>query len=53
MKSGFVFWKEIVVVALLFCASAMWAQKDPGVRGGLQNTGGGLQQQESRYPIHP
>jgi hypothetical protein len=33
-------------------STEIWAQHDPGVRGGLQNTGGGLQQQ--RIPIpHP
>src|SRR5215471_20098235 len=36
---------------LLFSVSVL-AQNDPGVRGGLQNTGGGLQQQGIPIP-HP
>ena len=36
---------------LVFCNPA-FSQKDPGVRGGLQNTGGGLQQQGIPIP-HP
>ena len=42
----------VVEVALLFTASFISAQKDPGVRGGIQNTGGGLQQQGIPIP-HP
>jgi cytochrome c peroxidase len=38
--------------ALLLIPSAVIAQKDPGVRGGVQNTGGGLQQQGIPIP-HP
>ena len=38
--------------ALLACSHAVFAQKDPGVRGGIQNTGGGLQQQGIPIP-HP
>jgi CxxC motif-containing protein (DUF1111 family) len=33
-------------------ASESFAQRDPGVRGGLQNTGGGLQAQGKKIP-HP
>src|SRR5215472_7624698 len=36
----------------LFISISAAAQKDPGVRGGLQNTGGGLQQQGIPIP-HP
>jgi CxxC motif-containing protein (DUF1111 family) len=43
-------------VGLLFLGTFLstwtFAQKDPGVRGGLQNTGGGLQQQGIPIP-HP
>ena len=38
--------------ALLLLSTIAFAQKDPGVRGGLQNTGGGLQQQGIPIP-HP
>ena len=38
--------------ALFIVSSRAFAQKDPGVRGGLQNTGGGLQQQGIPIP-HP
>jgi len=41
-----------VTCALLACSSLMFGQKDPGVRGGIQNTGGGLQQQGIPIP-HP
>jgi hypothetical protein len=46
-------WGKLVFACGVFCISGLvFAQKDPGVRGGLQNTGGGLQQQ--RIPIpHP
>ncbi len=37
---------------LLFVPAWLLAQKDPGVRGGIQNTGGGLQQQGIPIP-HP
>jgi hypothetical protein len=37
---------------LILCAGSLSAQKDPGVRGGLQNTGGGLQQRGIPIP-HP
>src|SRR5664279_3724971 len=42
----------VVMFALLFGCSLLNAQKDPGVRGGIQNTGGGLQQQGIPIP-HP
>ena len=42
----------IATLALLLLPSAVFAQKDPGVRGGIQNTGGGLQQQGIPIP-HP
>src|SRR5215831_18200005 len=38
--------------AVLFVAISSLGQKDPGVRGGLQNTGGGLQQRGIPIP-HP
>lgn len=41
-----------VVSALMMFSSLALAQKDPGVRGGIQNTGGGLQQQGIPIP-HP
>jgi CxxC motif-containing protein (DUF1111 family) len=34
-------------------ATQSFAQKDPGVRGGLQNTGGGLQAQGKKIPPPP
>src|ERR1700742_64120 len=34
-------------------ATASFAQRDPGVRGGLQNTGGGLQAQGRKIPPPP
>ena len=40
----------ILAIALTFALGAQ--VKDPGVRGGLQNTGGGLQQQGIPIP-HP
>lgn len=40
------------VCLLLLLSTSVWAQKDPGVRGGIQNTGGGLQQQGIPIP-HP
>lgn len=42
----------LAMVAVLTIANGLHAQKDPGVRGGLQNTGGGLQQQGIPIP-HP
>ncbi len=42
----------VIGMALLLISSWSWAQKDPGVRGGIQNTGGGLQQQGIPIP-HP
>lgn len=41
-----------ITCALLACSSWTFGQKDPGVRGGIQNTGGGLQQQGIPIP-HP
>jgi hypothetical protein len=41
-----------VTCALLVFSSWAFGQKDPGVRGGIQNTGGGLQQQGIPIP-HP
>jgi len=38
--------------ALVLLSTWTFAQKDPGVRGGIQNTGGGLQQQGIPIP-HP
>src|SRR5580692_10932752 len=40
------------VCAWLVVSSCAFAQRDPGVRGGLSNTGGGLQQQGIPIP-HP
>jgi hypothetical protein len=42
----------IVAYALLVIPSLIWAQHDPGIRGGIQNTGGGLQRQGIHIP-HP
>lgn len=42
---------SIAILAAIF-AAGLNAQTDPGVRGGLQNTGGGLQQQGIPIP-HP
>lgn len=45
--------KATLTAGLVLAASALtFAQKDPGVRGGIQNTGGGLQQQGIAIP-HP
>jgi hypothetical protein len=41
-----------LVCVLLVVAECAIAQRDPGVRGGLENTGGGLQQQGIPIP-HP
>src|ERR1700694_2075058 len=41
-----------VMWALLALSTCAFGQKDPGVRGGIQNTGGGLQQQGIPIP-HP
>ena len=43
---------EIVATMALLACHTVLAQHDPGVRGGLQNTGGGLQQQGIPIP-HP
>src|SRR5205814_6537708 len=45
MKKGILARKIIVITALVPFSSLVFAQHDPGVRGGIQNTGGGLQQQ--------
>jgi hypothetical protein len=42
----------LISALALFISISAAAQKDPGVRGGLQNTGGGLQQQGIPIP-HP
>ena len=42
----------VLIVSLLF-ATESFAQRDPGVRGGLQNTGGGLQAQGIKIPPPP
>src|ERR1700719_966919 len=44
--------KFAVTWAVLLFSSWAFGQKDPGVRGGIQNTGGGLQQQGIPLP-HP
>src|SRR5215831_16776010 len=41
-----------VTCVLLACSNLVFGQRDPGVRGGIQNTGGGLQQQGIPIP-HP
>src|SRR5438270_11663568 len=38
---------------ILLLTDHSFAQRDPGVRGGLQNTGGGLQAQGIRIPLPP
>ena len=43
----------IAVVASCLLSIGAFAQKDPGVRGGLQNTGGGLQSQGIPIPHTP
>src|SRR5436309_645815 len=42
----------LVTCAILALSSFAFGQKDPGVRGGIQNTGGGLQQKGIPIP-HP
>jgi CxxC motif-containing protein (DUF1111 family) len=42
-----------VTTTLLLLSALAWAQHDPGVRGGIQNTGGGLQQQGIPIPRPP
>src|SRR6266481_667147 len=51
-RTKWFFQKAAVICSLLLFSTWMLAQKDPGVRGGLQNTGGGLQQQAIPIP-HP
>src|SRR5437667_8692279 len=41
-----------ITCALIACSNWVFGPRDPGVRGGLQNTGGGLQQQGIPIP-HP
>jgi hypothetical protein len=41
---------SIAVLWVILLASWVAAQKDPGVRGGINNTGGGLQQQGIPIP---
>src|ERR1051326_2227185 len=51
MKANYL--SAVVVGCILFLPfSFAFCQKDPGVRGGIQNTGGGLQQQGIPIP-HP
>jgi len=52
MKSVRVKAQYLAMAAVLTIPTGVLAQKDPGVRGGLQNTGGGLQQQGIPIP-HP
>ena len=53
MNRGRVLRQRLVLVSALFLVgSSAFAQHDPGVRGGIQNTGGGLQQQGIPIP-HP
>src|SRR5215813_1589799 len=53
MKNPAISLRGIPALLLLLLLSApLFAQKDPGVRGGLQNTGGGLQQKGIPIP-HP
>jgi CxxC motif-containing protein (DUF1111 family) len=47
----FISWVSAFFITCL-AATACFAQKDSGVRGGLQNTGGGLQAQGKQIP-HP
>jgi CxxC motif-containing protein (DUF1111 family) len=42
----------VIAATLLLVSSWTFGQKDPGVRGGIQNTGGGLEQQGIPIP-HP
>ncbi len=51
-KTGKTVQQAAVTCALLLLSTWAFAQKDPGVRGGLSNTGGGLQQQGIPIP-HP
>jgi CxxC motif-containing protein (DUF1111 family) len=44
--------KLLITCALVAFSSFAFSQKDPGVRGGIHNTGGGLQQQGIPIP-HP
>src|SRR5438552_7342783 len=46
---------SVLFAATMIClfAEESFAQRDPGVRGGLQNTGGGLQAQGIKIPPPP
>src|SRR6202045_3636565 len=46
---------RVIFVSCITCVltSEGFAQKDPGLRGGLQNTGGGLQAQGKKIPPPP
>src|SRR5438876_10606795 len=46
---------SVLFAATMIClfAEESFAQRDPGVRGGLQNTGGGLQAQGIKIPLPP
>jgi CxxC motif-containing protein (DUF1111 family) len=44
---------SVVAGAICLLATAAFAQQDPGVRGGLRNTGGGLQSQGIPIPHTP
>ena len=50
-------WKRtcslLISLALVSTTVPIYGQKDPGVRGGIQNTGGGLQQQGIPIPPPP
>ena len=53
MNKGSVVSQKLVLVSALFLVGSLaFAQHDPGVRGGIKNTGGGLQQQGIPIP-HP
>src|SRR5947209_19357560 len=52
MKSMRVLARLLITCALVAFSSFAFSQKDPGVRGGIHNTGGGLQQQGIPIP-HP
>src|SRR5437763_16098212 len=43
----------VITCAVLAMTSFAMGQKDPGVRGGIQNSGGGLQQQGIPIPHAP
>ena len=51
-RKGSIYLKAAAISTLCLFSTWVLAQKDPGVRGGIQNTGGGLQQQGIPIP-HP